>query len=92
MKTDQAVEVNEHYDGKDFPAVIYFPSSVVSKLNTNKSERTTHCPIKGDASYWNYESEVDAIWSYENPRQELNQIKNHFGFDLSKGFRVMVKI
>ena len=54
LESDQVVKLNEHYDGKDFPAVIYFPESAISNLETTRTEQSTNCPIKGDASYWNY--------------------------------------
>lgn len=91
LESDKIVKLNEHYDGKDAPPVIYFPDSAISTLETSKTEHSTHCPIKGDASYWSYKDAADGIWSYENPNQNVNQIKQHFGFDQKKGFRVTLK-
>jgi uncharacterized protein (DUF427 family) len=90
LESNQAIELNEHYGGKDFDTVIYFPESDISTLRRLKTDRTTHCPIKGDASYWNYRDAENGIWSYQEPLTQVSQIKKHFAFDQSKGFRVTV--
>lgn len=89
MGSEKAVELVEHYNGKDFPAVIYFPASDVDKLNLIKSEKTSICPIKGKASYWNYKEVEDCVWSYHIENPELASIDKHFAFDQGKGFRVV---
>ena len=91
LESDQVVILTEYYDGRAMPAVIYFPRSSLSKLNISRTNRSSHCPIKGDASYWSYQGAESGMWSYENPIQDLNQIKDHFGFDQKKGFSVKIK-
>lgn len=88
LQSNQAIKLDEHYDGKDFASVIYFPESVISALSTTSSDLVTHCPIKGDASYLNYREVANSIWCYKDPYPQVGQIKNHYGFDQSKGFRV----
>lgn len=46
---------------------------------------STHCPIKGEASYWDYHSDgvtiEKAAWSYNNPLPYSDMISGHLGFD-----------
>lgn len=90
LESNQAIELNEHYDGKDFAPVIYFPESVVSTLQTSKTDHSSHCPIKGDASYLNFRNAANSIWYYPEPYPQVSQIKNHYAFSQSQGFRVSV--
>jgi len=92
FESNQIIKLNEHYDGKDFPAVIYFPHSSLADLEATKTAHSTHCPIKGDASYWSYREAENGIWAYENPIQELAQIKDYVAFNRKKGFKVAVKL
>ena len=91
LESDNIVKLKEHYDTTDFPPVIYFPPSALINLKTSKTEHSTHCPIKGDASYWSYQEAENGIWSYENPNQGVEGIKNHFSFDQKQGFRIILK-
>jgi len=91
LESNQVLKLNEHYDGNDFPPVIYFPESALSKLTLSKTDFSTQCPIKGTASYWNYKDAENGIWSYETPSPEVSVIKGYFGFDQKKGFRVQLK-
>lgn len=64
----------------------YIPADDVDVgLFERESGYTTHCPIKGDASYWHYQAPDGAIeraaWSYEEPLDYSNMIAGHFGFD-----------
>ncbi len=66
--------------------VFYFPQEDVRmELFEKVSDRTTHCPIKGDASYWSFagdkQSIENAVWSYENPIPYSDMIAGHIGFD-----------
>jgi len=89
LESNKIIKLNEHYDGKDFPAVIYFPS--LSGMETSKTDLSTSCSIKGEASYWSYKEADNGIWSYENPKSEMNQIKGFFAFEQKKGFEVKLK-
>ena len=90
LESNQAIKLDEHYDGKDFATVIYFPESVITSLDTSETDQTTYCPIKGDATYRNYQEAVNSIWCYREPYQQVSQIRNHYAFAQSKGFRVSV--
>lgn len=54
-----------------YPPVVYFPRADVAMDRLTRMDRITHCPHKGDASYWSAEVDgrmVDiAAWSYEDP-------------------------
>lgn len=90
LECSQVVKLEEHYDGKDFDPVIYFPSAAISALEIVGTEFSTHCPIKGDASYWSYRDASNGIWSYQEPLSQVDSIRGHFAFNQSKGFRVVV--
>ena len=89
LESDQALELREFNDGNNYPVVIYFPS--LAQLAVTKTAHSSYCPIKGDASYWNYSNVENAIWCYEDPIQEAAAIKGYFGFYQSRGFRVSEK-
>ncbi|MCP4388866.1 MAG: DUF427 domain-containing protein [Gammaproteobacteria bacterium] len=90
LESNQAIELSEHYDGKDFAPVIYFPESVVSVLPTSRSDFSTFCPIKGEASYLSFRDSANSIWYYPEPFPQVSQIKGYYGFSQSKGFRVQL--
>jgi len=92
LESNEVVELKEHYDGKEFPTVIYFPPSDISKLEISKTDLSTTCPIKGSASYWSYKEADNGIWAYENPFEKMSQMKGYYGFDKRKGFRVKRKM
>ena len=89
LESDLALELREHYAGKDYPVVVYFPS--ISGLTVSKTDQSSHCPIKGDASYWKYGDVENAIWCYQKPIQHVAEIEGYFGFNQSRGFRIVEK-
>ncbi|MDX2471055.1 MAG: DUF427 domain-containing protein [SAR324 cluster bacterium] len=90
-ESNATIQLIESAHGKTYPPAIYFPPKLIESLEVKKNELTTHCPIKGDASYWSYKSATNGIWSYENPLEMVKAIKNYFGFDQSKGFKIALK-
>ncbi len=48
-----------------YDPVIYVPAEDV-RASLSKIEKTTHCPLKGDAVYFAVEG-VEMAWSYESP-------------------------
>ena len=67
-----------------YPAVQYFPREDVDMAALTRSEHTTYCPYKGDASYYSIPAGGDrafnAVWSYESPFEAVAQIKDHVAF------------
>jgi len=66
------------------PDVQYVPRDDVDMTRLIRSEHTTHCPYKGDASYWSIRTGrrvVDnAVWSYEVPYPDMAAIAGHLAF------------
>ena len=54
--------------------VAYIPLTDIDDTLLERSETTSHCPFKGDASYWSLrvggELRPDAVWAYEEPLPE----------------------
>jgi uncharacterized protein (DUF427 family) len=54
--------------------VLYVPLADVDHAALERSEHTTHCPFKGDASYWHVRVGdrlvENALWAYEDPKPE----------------------
>ena len=67
------------------PPVFYFPREDVCMELLAKTEHRTHCPFKGDASYWTLkvgdESVENAAWSYEDPYDEALGVKEYLAFN-----------
>jgi adenylate cyclase len=66
------------------PSAYYFPRDDVRMGLMVRTDRRTHCPFKGNASYWTlrvgvHEAE-NAAWSYEKPYDESSSVKDYIGF------------
>jgi uncharacterized protein (DUF427 family) len=62
----------------------YFPADSIKKQYFKESPTTSHCPWKGDASYFtvnvNGEENKDAAWYYSAPKEKAANIKGHVAF------------
>jgi len=69
----------------------YFPPSSLNNEFFKPSDHTSVCPWKGTAQYYTIEvdgsSNEDAAWSYPEPKEAANNIKDHTAF--WKGVEVM---
>lgn len=67
-----------------YPAVQYIPIEDVERSLLERTETTSYCPFKGDASYYSIpaggDKSVDAIWVYEHPHDAVAEIKDHVAF------------
>jgi uncharacterized protein (DUF427 family) len=67
-----------------YPSVQYIPRKDVDMDQLMGTQRTTYCPYKGDASYFNIplggERSIDAVWSYETPYEAVEEIKDYLAF------------
>lgn len=67
-----------------YPPILYIPRKDVAMDLLQRSETTSYCPYKGDASYFSLPSggvrSIDAIWTYETPFEAVASIKEHVGF------------
>ncbi len=68
----------------DYPAVQYIPRRDVDMTSLARSEHTTYCPYKGDASYYSIatggDRSLNAVWTYETPFEAMGQIKQYLAF------------
>jgi uncharacterized protein (DUF427 family) len=67
-----------------YPPVQYVPRRDVDMAALMRSQHTTYCPYKGDASYYSIPAgghrSLDAVWSYEAPFEAMAQIKDYVAF------------
>lgn len=67
-----------------YPAVQYVPREDANMALLERTERTTHCPYKGDASYYSIRADGktldNAIWTYETPFPAMAEISGHLAF------------
>jgi class 3 adenylate cyclase/uncharacterized protein (DUF427 family) len=63
----------------------YFPREDVQLRLLEKTAQVTHCPFRGNATYWTLRTAggvaENAAWSYEEPYAEGAPIKAHVCFD-----------
>lgn len=66
------------------PSVFYFPREDVRMDLLARTKHRTHCPFKGDASYWTLgaddEIAENVAWSYEDPYDEAADVKGYVAF------------
>ena len=79
-ESKNALELSEG----DYPAVIYFPRDDIAMAFLDETDHSTHCPHKGDASYFSIitksQTLENAAWSYEDPKDDVARIKDHLAF------------
>lgn len=59
----------------------YFPKNDVRMDLLRQSEYHTHCPFKGNATYWSIEAggkkAENAVWGYDQPFVDVSEIKSY---------------
>lgn len=74
------------------PDVFYFPREHVNMARLERSTHTSHCPFKGEASYFHLRTEdgliENAVWCYESPLEQVAQIKGYLAFYASRVDRI----
>ena len=67
-----------------YPAVQYVPRQDANMALLERTDRVTHCPYKGDASYYSVKADGktldNAIWTYETPFPAMAEISGHLAF------------
>jgi uncharacterized protein (DUF427 family) len=67
-----------------YPPVQYIPRRDVDMGALTRSEHTTYCPYKGDATYYSIpaggDRSLNAVWTYETPFEAMAQIKEYVAF------------
>ena len=65
----------------DYPVVYYFPRKDVKMDRLARTDHRSYCPFKGHASYFSFKSGAEnAVWSYEDPYDEMLGIKERLAF------------
>ncbi len=67
-----------------YAAVQYIPMADVDQGLLRRTDTSTYCPFKGDASYYSVETPGgtvnDVIWTYEKPYAAVAEIADHVAF------------
>src|SRR5712664_3711728 len=68
-----------------YPAVQYVPRKDANMALLARTDRTTHCPYKGDASYFsinaNGKTLLISFWSYDTPFLASAETSGHLALD-----------
>ena len=67
-----------------YSEIIYFPREDVAMAFLDSTDKSPHCPHKGDASYFSLVTKSktleNAAWSDEHPLDGVADIKDHIAF------------
>ena len=70
-----------------YPPTVYIPREDVRMELLVRSDHSTHCPFKGDASYFDLgvganggDTVAQIAWSYEDPFDQMLEIANQLSF------------
>jgi uncharacterized protein (DUF427 family) len=67
-----------------YPPAHYIPRADVDFGLLERTEHSTYCPFKGDASYYSIRAgdgvAENAVWTYEAPHDAVAEIKDHVAF------------
>jgi uncharacterized protein (DUF427 family) len=78
--TDRALVLRE----ENYPAIFYIPFEDIYFEFLKRTDASTHCPYKGDASYWSIQGgprvAENAVWSYETPHADMAPISGYLAF------------
>jgi uncharacterized protein (DUF427 family) len=80
-ETDRALELLE----TSHAPVLYIPLADVDRERLRASDHHTHCPYKGDASYYDLvagpdDDRANAVWYYPEPYSDVDAIRGHVAF------------
>lgn len=63
---------------------VYFPPASVKTDYLSKTDHSTHCPWKGDASYYSINADgkklENAAWYYPQTKEKAEHIRDHVAF------------
>jgi uncharacterized protein (DUF427 family) len=86
--TEEALVLRE----ADYPPVVYFPREAVEMGYAARTDRSSHCPYKGEASYYTFSAEGQILenvaWSYEAPYPAMQAIAGYIAFYPARGIEV----
>ncbi|MDI4638685.1 MULTISPECIES: DUF427 domain-containing protein [Halomonadaceae] len=78
--SENAIELRE----RGYPHRHYIPKEDVDMSTLSTSSTVTHCPFKGDSTYYSFSSINDVAWSYDQPIEEMEAIAGRLAFDTEK--------
>ena len=68
----------------NYPPVYYVPREDIDEKYFARTDHTSYCPYKGDASYFSLQvpghEGANAVWSYEDPKVSVEQIRGYMAF------------
>lgn len=68
----------------NYPPVYYIPREDIAEQYFARTDHTSYCPYKGDASYFSLQipghEGANAVWSYEEPKVSVEQIRGYVAF------------
>ena len=83
-------------DETGHPPRYYFPRADVRMETLKPTDTVTHCPFKGDATYFDLDADgqhlPDAVWSYETPYDEHADLAQRVAFDAQKWPAIHVQV
>jgi uncharacterized protein (DUF427 family) len=82
--SDRAMILEEVNGEKSYKPVVYFPQDDIAPEVLQPSDHSTHCPIKGDASYFSVQANgtvlENSAWFYPDPHRMVRAVKNYVAF------------
>ncbi len=82
-------------DEAGYSKVYYFPRSEVRMDYMQRTNQGTYCPFKGEASYYTLsvgnKNQENAVWTYEEPYDEVKELKNYLAFYANRVDKIEVK-
>ena len=67
-----------------YKPAVYFPRADVAMEYMSRTDRSTHCPYKGDAAYYTLLMDgkfaENAVWTYEQPYPAMEAISGYLAF------------
>jgi uncharacterized protein (DUF427 family) len=68
----------------NYPPVYYVPWEDIAEEHFARTDHTTYCPYKGDATYYSLQipghEGANAVWRYEDPKVSVDQIRGYVAF------------
>jgi len=83
-RSERAKILEEIHGEKSYPPVVYFPRDDIATGALLPSDRSSHCPIKGDAGYFSVKADgrvlENAAWTYPDPLPMARAVKGYVAF------------
>lgn len=80
-RTTRAMCLRETIGTRKLPPIMYFPIEDLNKKLLAPSEKTTYCPLKGEAHYWHLKLNggliKNLIWYYPDPKKAVKSIHGY---------------